>query len=300
MSSQKAPPAFQLYTKDFDTDENVMLMTCEQEGAYFRLLRVHWREGSIPADLDDLAALIRVQPQRLRAAIWPRVSRCFTADGAPDGRLVNPRMARDRASLDAFRGERSATGKRGAKARWSDGSGNGSAMAQPSGSDGSAIKQPMATDGSPFSILQSPITEPPYPPGRNGTASPPVEVHGNGNGHGTLRPKGLGAATERELERLLSDARVAALVDAWARDRGRTNREIGVARAATAALAGGYLPEQLALVSRLVALAGRQPERFPDRGSIRWTAQTKPGASYVWRSDALDKLIPECEAWDRA
>lgn len=156
----------------------------------------------------------------------------------------------------------------------------------------------MATDGSPFSILQSPITEPPYPPGRNGTASPLDVVAGNG--HGTLRPKGLGAATERELERLLSDARVASLVDAWARDRGRTNREIGVARAATAALAGGYLPEQLALVSRLVALAGRQPERFPDRGSIRWTAQTKPGASYVWRSDALDKLIPECEAWDRA
>lgn len=99
---------------------------------------------------------------------------------------------------------------------------------------------------------------------------------------------------------MLSDERVASLVDAWAKDRGRTNREIGVARAAMAALAGGYQPDQLALVSRLVALAGRQPERFPDRGSIRWTAQTKPGASYVWRSDALDKLIPECEAWERA
>lgn len=155
MSSQKAPPAFQLYTKDFDTDENVMLMTCEQEGAYFRLLRVHWREGSIPASLDDVAALIRVQSSRLRSAIWPRVGRCFTPDGAPDGRLINPRMARDLATLGAFREDCARRGKRGAEARWRD----GSAMAQPSNGNGSAIKQPMANDGSPFSVLQPPVTE---------------------------------------------------------------------------------------------------------------------------------------------
>lgn len=143
---------------------------------------------------------------------------------------------------------------------------------------------------------QRPENGPPLPPVGE-AASPPVV---GGNGHGKLPAKGLGAATERELARLLSDERVCSLVDAWAKDRGRSNREIGVARAATAALAGGYQPDQLALVSRLVALAGRQPERFPDRGSLRWAAQNKPAASYVWRSDALDKLIPECEAWDRA
>lgn len=144
---------------------------------------------------------------------------------------------------------------------------------------------------------------PPNPPSGGEAAAPPVVVagsNGNGHGHGKLPAKGLGAATERELERLLSDERVCSLVDAWAKDRGRSNREIGVARAATAALAGGYQPDQLALVSRLVALAGRQPERFPDRGSLRWAAQNKPAASYVWRSDALDKLIPEAEAWERS
>lgn len=138
---------------------------------------------------------------------------------------------------------------------------------------------------------------PPSPPGGSGEAVT-AEAPANGNGHHGSR--GPGAATERERARLEADPVLASLADAWAQHRGKTGRELGVLRAAAKAVAGGYAPDDLVLVSRLVALAGRQPERFHDRGSIRWAAQNNPAASYVWRPDALDKLTAEAEAWERA
>lgn len=111
-------PAFQLYTKDFDTDERVMLMNLEQEGAFFRLLRVHWREGSIPAEPESLALLCRTTGERFERHIWPRVAPCFSSVDELPGRLVNPRMHRDRQRLEAFKEERSASGRKGNAQRW--------------------------------------------------------------------------------------------------------------------------------------------------------------------------------------
>jgi hypothetical protein len=122
--------------------------------------------------------------------------------------------------------------------------------------------------------------------------------HGNANGHAPRR--GSGTATLRERERLEADPTLSGLADAWARAMDRQGREITVLRAGKAALAGGYAASQLQRVVEVVAVARREPERFPDRGSIRWAVERgKTGAAYLWRPDVLDRLIPEVEAWDR-
>ncbi len=109
--AEKAP-AFQVYTKDFDTDEKVMLMTLEQEGAYFRLLRVQWREGSIPQEHALLSVLCRVTAKRFTQSVWPGIAACFTESPEP-GRLANQRMEKERAKQEAYRRERSESGQRG-------------------------------------------------------------------------------------------------------------------------------------------------------------------------------------------
>jgi hypothetical protein len=128
----------------------------------------------------------------------------------------------------------------------------------------------------------------------NGRA--PATDSGNGS------RKGAGAATARELQALEADPALVDIGDAWVRAFKRPRRELGVLRAARTALAGGYAPDAMKLVVRVTALAREAPERFPDRGSIRWAVEHgKAGdPGYLLRPATLDRLIPEAEAWDRA
>jgi len=116
----KKPPAFPVYTKDFDTDERVLLMDLAEEGAYFRLLRLQWREGSIPADHASLAKILRVPVARVDR-LWPALSACFQAHPTEPGRLVNGKTERVREQQRQFLSGKSAAGKKGAVARWGDG-----------------------------------------------------------------------------------------------------------------------------------------------------------------------------------
>lgn len=58
MASKTNAPAFQFYSADWLSDENVRLMTLEQTGAYIDALAICWREGSIPSCPEKLARLI--------------------------------------------------------------------------------------------------------------------------------------------------------------------------------------------------------------------------------------------------
>jgi uncharacterized protein YdaU (DUF1376 family) len=49
---------FPFYAADWLADEDVELMTLEQQGAYVRLLCYQWREGSIPADPNKIRNLL--------------------------------------------------------------------------------------------------------------------------------------------------------------------------------------------------------------------------------------------------
>jgi hypothetical protein len=119
------------------------------------------------------------------------------------------------------------------------------------------------------------------------------------------RPKGNGgngAATAREMGRLEADPVLAGIADTWAEAFHRPGRQLGVLRAARTALAGGYAPDAMKLVIRVVAVASEEPERFADRGSIRWAVEHGRAGdpSYLLRPSSLDRFIPEAEAWERA
>lgn len=172
MAESKAP-AYQWYPKDHRSDERVELMDLEQEGALRRLLDHQWMNGSIPADPDDLASLLRVDRERFDR-IWKRVGPCFeSVDGDPS-RLANARMERERAARDEFIENRRAAGSKGAAERWAKqkpaisscepqplnghASTNGKQMAKPKQSDSTAIVEPMAKNAS-ASATASAITE---------------------------------------------------------------------------------------------------------------------------------------------
>lgn len=135
-------PAFQFYPKDWQTDEKVMLMTLEQEGAYMRLLGHQWLHESIPADVESLARICRTDDETM-GRIWEKVGTCFVE--AEDGRLYNERLERQRQEMADFSERKSEAGKKGAKSRWQ----------KHSTANGSATDVPLANDGPADCRLQS-------------------------------------------------------------------------------------------------------------------------------------------------
>lgn len=117
MAREGKPPAYQHYPADYLSDEDTATMTLEEEGAYRRLLDHHWREGSIPADPEQLRRLLKWIPMRRFRAIWAKVGGCFSPAADRPERLVNERLAMQRQELEDFRAERSESGRKGAEAK---------------------------------------------------------------------------------------------------------------------------------------------------------------------------------------
>lgn len=138
MPAEKSP-AYQRYSKDYLGDENVVVMTLEEEGAYNRLMDFCWLEGSIPADMRDLAAMCKNVSAKKMQAMWKRIGRCFDPHPAEADRLIHPRLEEERAKQEEWRGQQSTAGKIGAAKRWGR---HGSA-------NGVATNSPMAENSSP-------------------------------------------------------------------------------------------------------------------------------------------------------
>lgn len=114
-------PAYQWYPKDYDSDEVVKLMTYEEQGQYRKLLDHQWLEGSIPADPDQLAALLGLRGSDARRFVsegCKRILAKFRRKGRSAVRLVNRRMERERAKRAEFLKEAAKAGRRGARKRW--------------------------------------------------------------------------------------------------------------------------------------------------------------------------------------
>lgn len=107
-------PAFQFYPKDFLTDEEQASMTIAEAGVYIRLLCACWNHGSLPADLSRLAKLAGATLAEMRRC-WPAVSVKFLPHPMEDGRLINPRLEREREKQHGFRRRQSDNGKRGGR-----------------------------------------------------------------------------------------------------------------------------------------------------------------------------------------
>lgn len=107
-------PAFQIYPKDFLSDENVAVMNLEETGAYIRLILHCWTEGSIPSDHARLALLLKV-PVRRVGKLWPALAPCFVPSSTD--RLIHPRLDKERAKQERFRVKMSLAGKRSGVSR---------------------------------------------------------------------------------------------------------------------------------------------------------------------------------------
>jgi uncharacterized protein YdaU (DUF1376 family) len=104
-------PAFQFYPGDFLADLNVMCMTLEELGAYWKLVSVCWIEGSLPAEMPRLARILGVAERKM-LSLWSAIGPCF--DAREDGRLDHPRLERERSKQAASSLARAAN----ARKRW--------------------------------------------------------------------------------------------------------------------------------------------------------------------------------------
>lgn len=110
----KSSPCFQFYAADYLADENVVLMTLEEEGAYIRALAYCWREGSIPSDEDRLSVLLKGASTNVIRV----VKRCFKQSSSNPERLIHPRLEVEREKQRAWHEKSVEGGKKSAEKRW--------------------------------------------------------------------------------------------------------------------------------------------------------------------------------------
>lgn len=118
-TTTRTAPAFQFYPKDFLSAESVQVMSLQERGAYITLICVCWIEGSLPADVARLARLCGAPLTAFRR-FWPALERCFRADPEAPGRLIHPRLERERHKQAEFRRRQSDNGRRGGRPRKPD------------------------------------------------------------------------------------------------------------------------------------------------------------------------------------
>jgi uncharacterized protein YdaU (DUF1376 family) len=154
-------PAFQFYPKDFLTDENVLVMSLQERGAYITLLCVCWQQGTLPDDQERLARLCGVPVPAFRR-LWPALAVCFRAALDQPGRLVQPRLEREREKQANFARRQSDRGRLGGRPKKPDESGNkatafpplsGAAKPEQSGAakPGKALQSSSSSSSSDFS-----------------------------------------------------------------------------------------------------------------------------------------------------
>lgn len=117
MPKEKSP-AFQFYPKDFLSDEHVRIMSHTERGIYVTLLCMCWLEGSLPADVNQLARLVSLPAPRFMRLWNNSLHRRFMPGEL--GRLVHPRLEEERLKQDTHRQRQTDKGKSGSSKRWPD------------------------------------------------------------------------------------------------------------------------------------------------------------------------------------
>jgi len=100
----------------FETDEDALALTEKEEGLFHRIMRKAWINGSVPADLDELAILVRTRPSTLRKA-WPNLSKMWQPIEGNETRLRNKKLESERIFKEKIREANSTAGKLSAKLR---------------------------------------------------------------------------------------------------------------------------------------------------------------------------------------
>jgi uncharacterized protein YdaU (DUF1376 family) len=93
----KTLPYFKWFPADAETDELYASLSDTELGFFHRCLNRSWINGSLPADPDELARMMRVTRAYLDR-IWVRVGKSWYPSPDDTGRLVNQRQEEERAS----------------------------------------------------------------------------------------------------------------------------------------------------------------------------------------------------------
>jgi uncharacterized protein YdaU (DUF1376 family) len=109
----KKLPYFPLYARDFYLD--TADWTCEEIGAYLRLLLYQWENGYIPSNVDRLTLIVGLNRKKLNFTAQ-KVLKKFAKTGR--GKLANLRLEREREKLSKYYQTQELSGKRGADKRW--------------------------------------------------------------------------------------------------------------------------------------------------------------------------------------
>jgi uncharacterized protein YdaU (DUF1376 family) len=134
-------PAFQFYPKDFLSSTKVQRMSLTEVGAYTMLLAYCWLDGSITADVRELARILKVPPKQFERMWAGPLSECFTPKS---GRLVNERLEDERRTQAKFRAKMSENGKKGGRPKAAGSFG----LSQSKADESSAIRNPLSASSS--------------------------------------------------------------------------------------------------------------------------------------------------------
>jgi uncharacterized protein YdaU (DUF1376 family) len=99
-----------------ETDELAKSWTLAEEGAFHRLLRHGWINGSIPADPLELAGICRV-PATEFLPLWSKLEKSYYPHPRVHGRLLNKKQEKERAFVSVRRRQQVAAGRRSAEVR---------------------------------------------------------------------------------------------------------------------------------------------------------------------------------------
>lgn len=105
------------YPAETLSDEHFQGWNCEERGAWFSLILLAWKDGSIPADEPSLARVLHLSHSDFRR-IWSAIGSRFVESPDIPGRLTSPRLEAEREKALATHAKRSRAGAEAIKARW--------------------------------------------------------------------------------------------------------------------------------------------------------------------------------------
>jgi uncharacterized protein YdaU (DUF1376 family) len=139
-------PWFKIWAAETLSDERFSGWTMEERGAWFTLIVHAWREGSIPSDQQSLGRLCHCDSQAMRA-LWSAIGDRFVEAPGKPGRLVSPRLERERDEGKERLQRAKEAGSSGASKRWGKGKrGNSDPIATLSQPDSDPNATPMRFD----------------------------------------------------------------------------------------------------------------------------------------------------------
>lgn len=107
MANSDFLPYFKMYPRDWITSPTVMLMSLEEQGAYFRMLCLQWAEGSV--EKRHLRGFLHMTEEQVEALLAGPVGECFEV--CEDGHLRNARLQEEREEAGALIEKRRMAGR---------------------------------------------------------------------------------------------------------------------------------------------------------------------------------------------